>query len=256
MNSDTTEARSWRSDPEQSSPPPSPPTRTAVPLGVSARRSRVSDALPAMSMISVVAPRAVGEVVHGVVEHADRAERAHQVGLALRCTRRSPRRRAASASWTAKLPTPPDAPVTRTCWPASTPADVGDGLEGGERRRPGSTAACSKVRLAGLRGQLVLAGHGVLGEGALADAVDLVAGREPRHRRADRVDGAGQVETDAPVAAATQADGQADSVRRAGHQVPGAAVEPGGVHADQHLAVAADPRDARRSADRRTSAPP
>ena len=49
-SADPRRARSWRPRPVRL-PAPSPPTMTAVPVGVSARRSRVSDGLPPMSRI-------------------------------------------------------------------------------------------------------------------------------------------------------------------------------------------------------------
>jgi len=62
--------------------------------------------------------------------------------------------RDALAICTAKVPTPPEAPMIRTCWPGWTPP----------ARRPcsavtaasGTAAACSKVRLPGLGARLVV----------------------------------------------------------------------------------------------------
>ncbi len=73
------------------------------------------------------------------------------------------------------------------------PAVVGQRLQrgGGRDRHDGGLLEGEVARLAG---ELVLAGHGVLGERALADAEHLVADGEPGHRRADRDDGAGDVE--------------------------------------------------------------
>src|SRR2546428_12392426 len=57
----------------------------------------------------------------------------------------------------------------------------------------GTTAACSKLRLAGLWGELVLSCRCALSEGAPADAEDLVAGLEPGHSEPDRDHRAGHV---------------------------------------------------------------
>src|SRR5918911_280710 len=80
----------------------------------------------------------------------------------------------APSAWaicTAKVPTPPDAPMISTCWPA--------------RARP-VRSACSAV---------------------------------------------------SPDKGTAEAGHQADRVRLAGHEVPGAPVEPGRVDAEQHLVV-------------------
>jgi hypothetical protein len=97
----------------------------------------------------------------------------------------------ALASCTAKVATPPEAPMINTFWPGSTcpwsrplqGGQAGDGDHGrlfeGEVRRPGR--------------QLVLAGAGVLGEGALADAEHLIAGLELSHVVADRLHDPGHI---------------------------------------------------------------
>jgi hypothetical protein len=87
----------------------------------------------------------------------------------------------------------------------------------------GTTAAWAKVRLAGLRG------HRQVGEGAHADPIDLVADGEPGDRRAHGGNNAGDVPAEYRLAGSAEADGQADRVRLAGHQMPGAPVQAGGV---------------------------
>ena len=79
--SDRIIARSCRSMPPVRVSPSSPPVRTAVPVGVSARRSRRERRVPGDVDDQVVALRPVGEVVAGVVDDVVGAERADQVEL-------------------------------------------------------------------------------------------------------------------------------------------------------------------------------
>ena len=89
-----------------------------------------------------------------------------------------------------------------------------------------------------LAGQLVGCGDGVLGERTGRDAVDLVAGREVDHVGADFGDDAGDVSAGHGVPGSAQSHGEAYGVRLAGEEVLGAAVETGGVNADEDLVVA------------------
>ncbi len=78
----------------------------------------------------VVAAGAVRRVLAGVVDDLVRAEeRTMSVPAVLQtpvtCVPK------ALASWTAKLPTPPDAPMTRTRWPGPHASGVPQGLQGG-----------------------------------------------------------------------------------------------------------------------------
>ena len=107
-----------------------------------------------------------------------------------------------------------------------------DGRRGGDGNRRGLFER--EVRR--LAGELVLAGRGVLGEGAAADAEHLVADREPGHRRADRLDRAGDGQTGHAVLRCTEAEAHdAHQVRAAGHRVPRTTVEPRSLHSHQHL---------------------
>ena len=119
------------------------------------------------------------------------------------------------------------------------PSDVEKALQGGESGdRHDRRLVEGEVRR--LAGELVLAGGRVLGEGASADPEDLVADFEPGHVRTDRHDRAGDVEPEHGVLGFAEAGAhEAEQVGHAGHEVPGAAVHPGRVHANQHL-VGAD----------------
>jgi hypothetical protein len=101
-----------------------------------------------------------------------------------------------------------------------------------------------------LAGELVRAGARVLGERTVADAEYLLADREPGDIGAGRHDRAGHIESGHRVLGGAQARGQADQVRLARHQVPGAPVEPGGVDPEEDLAVTGDwPADLRQVQD-------
>ncbi len=67
--------------------------------------------------------------------------------------------------------------MTSTCLSGLEPADVGQGLEGGDAR-DGDDGGLLEGDVGRLVGQLVLVGGGVLGEGSLGDAEHLVAGGE------------------------------------------------------------------------------
>jgi hypothetical protein len=56
----------------------------------------------------------------------------------------------ALASWTAKLPTPPEAPMTTTCWPGWTPP-VSRSAWRAANPEMGTAAASSELRLVGFR---------------------------------------------------------------------------------------------------------
>jgi hypothetical protein len=80
-------------------------------------------------------------------------------------------------------------------------------------------------------------GARVLGERTLADAEHLFADREPGGIGAGRHDRAGHVQAGHGVLGGAQARDQADHVRLARHQVPGAPVEPGGMDPEEDLAA-------------------
>jgi hypothetical protein len=100
-----------------------------------------------------------------------------------------------------------------------------------------TTAACSKVRFAGL-GASLFWGARVLGEGALAGAEHLVAGLEPGHVVADRLHHAGHVRTwNGGLGRAEPKAREAYRVRQARHDVPDAPVHASRMHSYQHLVV-------------------
>ena len=103
----------------------------------------------------------------------------------------------------------------------------------------GTTAACSKVRLAGLWASLSSWAAAYSAYEPRRDAVHLVAHREPGHGGPDGRDGAGDVEAGHPVLRPAEAEPEdAHQVGLAGHQVPGAAVEAGRADPQQHVVLA------------------
>ena len=78
----------------------------------------------------------------------------------------------------------------------------------------------------------------VLGERSGRDAVHLITRAEPGHAGTGLDHGAGDVTTGHRVLRPAKSDGEPHGVRLAGHQVLGAAVEPGGMDTDEHLVVA------------------
>ncbi len=120
--------------------------------------------------------------------------------------------------------------MTSTFCPAADPAGVDDGLQGGA---PGDGDDRGLLPRHGGRavGELVLAGDRVLGDRARGDAEDLVADRERRHLGADLDDDAGDVAADDGLLRRPQAEDEAQQPRLALHEVPRAAVEPGGADA-------------------------
>ncbi len=115
--------------------------------------------------------------------------------------------------------------------------DVAKCLKGGESG-DGHDRSLVEGKVRRLLCQLLLLGAGVLGEGTLADAEDFVADAEPGHTCADRYDRAGDVESGHGVLGSPQASAhEPKQVRPAGHEVPCAPVEAGGVNPNQHLFV-------------------
>ncbi len=141
------------------------------------------------------------------------------------------------ASWTANVPTPPDAPMTSTLSPAR--------ISPASRRAwsavvaaSGTAAACSKVSVPGHRGEQGLGRDGVLGKSAeLDEPEDAVADGEAGGALAGRDDLAGDVAAEDRVLRTPQAGGaDPGDVREATHEMPVPGV--GGRHpdADQDLA--------------------
>jgi hypothetical protein len=119
---------------------------------------------------------------------------------------------------------------------AGADAAGAQGLQRGERR-DGRDRRLLVRRRGGLGGELGLAGHGVLRERARPDPEHLVAGGEAGDPGADLDDRARELAARHRLAWPAQPGDQAHEVGRAGHQVPRPAVDAGGVHADQDLAV-------------------
>jgi hypothetical protein len=86
-----------------------------------------------------------------------------------------------------------------------------------------------------LVGEGVLAGAGVLGEGAMTGAEHFVARLEPPDSVADSPDDAGDVHA-ADLFAQPVPD-ESHQVRPAGHEVPYAGIEPAGADFDEYLVV-------------------
>ena len=84
----------------------------------------------------------------------------------------------------------------------------------------------------------VLVGDGELGERAIGEAEDGVAGPEPGHVGADRLDGASDVAADDRLLRLPDTEaGEAEQVGHAGHQVPDVAADTGGCDPDEDLVV-------------------
>ena len=102
----------------------------------------------------------------------------------------------------------------------------------------GIAAACSKERIGGLRASSPTSSAGILGEGAVTGAVDLVARLELGHVPADGLDGAGQ--TPARVGGLGPAEPKAHDaheIGQAGHQMPRTPIHAGRTNPDQDLVV-------------------
>ncbi|HEX2360572.1 MAG TPA: hypothetical protein VHI11_00725 [Jiangellaceae bacterium] len=84
---------------------------------------------------------------------------------------------------------------------------------------------------------VVLAGAGVLGEGAFADTHHLVAEPKSGHVLADCLDVSGHLTAPDRVLRLADPEEWTDQIGQAGHEMPDAAVDPGGADADQHLVV-------------------
>ena len=163
-------------------PPSSPPTMTAVPCGVSARRRRAERRVAGDVEDQVVAAGAVGEVVTGVVDDVVGTEGAHQVELrgAAHAGDLRPERLGQLHGVAADAPGGAD---DQHLLPCLDPADVGQRLQRGEPAETGTTAACSKVRLAGLRASLSsrATAYSANEPGAIPNTSS--PDREPGHRR-------------------------------------------------------------------------
>ncbi len=147
----------------------------------------------------------------------------------------------AAATCTAKLPTPPDAPITRTRSPALTPPTSRTAWSAATAEI-GRVAACAKERFAGLRATNSTDATTYSANDPRA-AVDLVARPQPGDTLADVRDGAG--EAAARVRDGRSADAEADGTaedtgeeRPSRHYVPGPAIDARRADTHEHLAVA------------------
>ena len=108
----------------------------------------------------------------------------------------------AFAIWTAKGPTFPDAPLTRTLSPGSMRL-LGPQVLQRQDARLRHGGGLLEAHAGWLVGPRLLRRTGVLGEGAVAELgqvpEDLVAGPECRHASADRFDLSGRVQPEATV---------------------------------------------------------
>ena len=104
-----------------------------------------------------------------------------------------------------------------------------------------TTAACSNEAFAGLWASLSSRAAAYSAKEPRLIAEHLVAHGEPGDRRADRDDGAGDVQAGHPVLRPAEPEPHhPHQVRRAGHQMPGPPIDTGRVHPDQHLVVGDD----------------
>jgi hypothetical protein len=142
----------------------------------------------------------------------------------------------ALASWTANDPDAARRPDDQHLLPGLDLALVADGLEGGEAG-DGDDRRLLEAD-AGRHGRQVVLGHArVLGVRAVGPAEHGIAGPEPGHLLADRLDPSGEVHApDADLGSPHPEADEADHVGQAGHHVPDAPVEAGRVHPHQHLA--------------------
>src|SRR5215203_2690775 len=100
-----------------------------------------------------------------------------------------------------------------------------------------TTAACSKVRFAGLGASLSSRAH-VLGVGALPDTEYLIARLEPAHILAERLHDPGHVRADdGVVGRAEPVAREAYRVRQTRHDVPDFPTHASRMDPDQHLII-------------------
>jgi hypothetical protein len=101
-----------------------------------------------------------------------------------------------------------------------------------------TTAACSKVRLAGLGASLLSGARAKLGVRAFPDAEHLFAGLKPGHVVADGGHHAGQIRAqNGGLGRPESVARETYRVRQAGHHMPDATIHAGRVNAYQHLVV-------------------
>ena len=112
---------------------------------------------------------------------------------------------------------------------------VAHGLQRGEGR-DGRGGGLLEGEVGRLGRELVRPADGVLGEGSLGDAVDVVARFQGGDVLADGLDPSGDLTAPYSVFRDTQPVArQPDRVGQAGHDVPDAPVHTGGMHPQQHL---------------------
>ena len=220
-------------------PSESPLLSESVPLGVRARRRSDGELGPGQLEDDVVAPPVGGDVLPGVVDDLVGAERADQVQVP-------------GAAHPGHLGPEPLGELHGEGADAARGADdqdllarldarvVAQALQGGQRGQ-GDGRGLLEAQVGRLALDHVLGDADVLGEAARGDVgVHLVAGAQPGHGLADRLDLPGDVAAEQRLARPAQPELRADDVGQAPHEVPVPRVGGGGVDADEHLVVLDD----------------
>ena len=141
------------------------------------------------------------------------------------------------AIWTAKVPTPPDAPLIRILG-SRTDLALAQALQGSERRDRNRGCLFERDTRRFWNDGAGLTRDDIVGECAGTPAEDFVAGLELRDFRADGLDGARVVDTQADFRGLAQPGPQAHEIRRAAHVVPVERIGGRRVNLDQDLVVA------------------
>ena len=160
-----------------------------------------------------------------VVDRVDGSERAHRRRGSTGRRRRSPGLRARSAICTAKLPTPPDAPMTRTRWPGRTRPTVVSACRA-VMPEIVDTPACSTGTFAGRSTSLSTSATAYSAKAPLAMPI---TSSPTRNRPTSAPTATTRPATSAPEHRLLRSDdaeaGDPNQERQAGHQVDDAAVD-------------------------------
>ena len=142
----------------------------------------------------------------------------------------------ALAICTANVPTPPDAPLIKTCLPWLDLPLIAQQLEGGGGGHPDGCGLRER-EVGRLRHEVVRSSARILGEGARAPAEDLIAHLELRHVLADGLHCPCDIRSWNTVLWPAQPGKQAEDVGHASHQEPVPDVDGGRVNAHHHLVI-------------------
>src|SRR5438067_10704311 len=209
----------------------------------SLRRERASE-VPQRSVADdvqddVVLNAVPREIVDGVVDHAIRADRSHELDVS-RAAHRSDVCAERLRNLHGERPDAARSSVDQYPLTGCEVSAIAQSLQGGDAGH-GNRSRLFEGQRRRLRDEVPLASEEVFRQRAVSQAEDLVAGLEGRHVAADGLDTARAVGSENPCFRSPQPLGETNEIRNAAQNVPVVWIDRGGPDANEH-AIRSDGR--------------